>query len=125
MTAGHGNDFYGQWEFSKYPYHLRLIGYTDKLFRHRRNNFFSSQCRTPALDELQVLIGFVRTIDVNGDSAGAIEVINRNAEFLESPGRLVGAGHGAGNSMFDFSQLCNEEVGSGSGANTDDGVVFQ
>src|SRR3546814_10947203 len=62
---------------------LGLIRNADKLAARCGDDLFARQRCAAALDQLQLRIGFVGTINVDRKLAGCVEIKHRNADLLQ------------------------------------------
>ena len=82
MTAGHGYDLYRKREGTQRIHPLALIGDTNEALRDRRNDFLPGQCCTAALDQLQAMVGFISTNDIQVNAGCGIQINNRKSQCL-------------------------------------------
>ncbi len=70
VAARHRNDFDRQRECSHDADKLARIGDADKLFAGSSDDFLARQCAAAALDQMKLMIGFIRPIDIDIQLAG-------------------------------------------------------
>ncbi len=121
-AARHRNDFDRQREGAQPLDQLALIHHTDELLCRLSNDLFAGKRAAAAFDELQMAVGFVRTVDINRNIADFIEFEHRNAVFLQATAAGFGAGNGAFDTPLDAGQGIDEEVDRGAGAHADNGA---
>src|SRR5690606_20186434 len=91
----------------------------------RRDDLFAGQCRAAALDQLQVVVGFVGAVDVELQLGDRVQVVDRNAVPLQAFGSRLRAGHRAVEEALVFRQQVDEEVGGRAGADADDAAIVE
>src|SRR5690606_2461547 len=97
----------------------------DEFARNGRHDFFACQRGAAALDQLQVFVRFVGAVDVHGDFGGGVQVDHRNAVRFQASRAFFGAGNRGVDVMFQRREFVDEEIGGGTGADTDHAVGAQ
>src|SRR5467141_2117195 len=119
----HWNHLDRQRKFSKHRHELRLVRDADELFRHRGDDFLPRERAAPALDHCEMLGDLVRAVDVDRQLVDAVEIQDANAVTLQPLGGSLRTRHCASDAILHLGQLVDEEIGGGSGADADHGVL--
>src|SRR5690606_7091759 len=96
----------------------------DEAARGGGDDLLARERATAALDQAPARIALVRTVDVERDLAGRIEVEHRDAAFPQQARGLLGTGNGALDVVAALGQRIDEMRDGGTGADTDDHARF-
>ena len=84
---------------------------TNEALRDRRNDFLPSQCCTAALDQLQAMVGFISTIDIQVNAGCGIQINNLKSQCLQKRCRAVRTRHGDIDAVSDICEPVDKVFG--------------
>src|SRR5690606_19893803 len=125
VAARHRNHFHRQREAAEYIHPLAAIGDTHEFPGRGSDDFFTRQRCATALDELQVFVALIGTVDIDVHAADAVELHHRNAVGLQAPCALFRAGHRGVDFVFQGGERVDEIICRRARPHTDDGVGCQ
>ena len=125
VAASHRDDLHRQRELAEDGYQLAGIGDADEGLGHRGDDLLAGQRGTAALDQLQALVAFVGAVDVELQLADRVQLVDRDAMFLQALGGGLRTGHCAVELGLVAGQGIDEEVGGGACADADDALAVE
>src|SRR5690606_11807188 len=125
QAARHGNDFDRQWKCAEQPHQLAVIRDADETPARFRHDLFPRQRPAATLDELELPVRLVGTVDVDVQGAGLVEIKYGYSRRAQASGGRLGAGHRAFNAVADAAKCIDEVVYGRAGADADDSCVVE
>ncbi len=123
QSSRHRDYLHRQWKASESVYQLAVVCDADEAAAGLGDDLFPRERAPAALDQLQVTVGFIGSVDIDRKLVHGIQVEYLDAVLLEALGRRLGAGNRCLDSPFHpGGKDIDEVIDGGAGAHAEHGA---